>query len=56
MIKTPVFHRNFPQGGGMTGRARHRPGLTGALAGPRAEKIVSLALQGGGALAMTDDQ
>src|SRR4029077_10681716 len=33
----------------MTGRARRRAGPTGGLAGPRAEKTVSLALQGGGA-------
>src|SRR6476469_513099 len=33
----------------MTGRARRQPGETGGLAGPRAEKTVSLALQGGGA-------
>src|SRR6478735_7742413 len=33
----------------MTGRARRRAGPTGALAGPRAQKTVSLALQGGGA-------
>ena len=33
----------------MTGRARRHPGETGGLAGPRAEKSVSLALQGGGA-------
>jgi NTE family protein len=49
MIKTPVYHRSFQQGGGMTGRARHHSTVTGALAGPRAEKTVSLALQGGGA-------
>jgi len=33
----------------MTGRARRREGPTGGLAGPRAQKTVSLALQGGGA-------
>ena len=33
----------------MTGRVRHHPGETGGLAGPRARKTVSLALQGGGA-------
>ena len=33
----------------MTGRARRHSGETGGLAGPRAEKTVSLALQGGGA-------
>jgi NTE family protein len=33
----------------MTGRARHQPRETGGLAGPRAQKTVSLALQGGGA-------
>src|ERR1700682_6780845 len=33
----------------MTGRARRHPGKTGGLAGARAEKTVSLALQGGGA-------
>ena len=32
----------------MTGRARRREGPTGGLAGPRAQKTVSLALQGGG--------
>jgi NTE family protein len=32
----------------MTGLARHQPGDTAALAGPRAQKTVSLALQGGG--------
>jgi NTE family protein len=49
MIKTPVHHRNFQQGGTMTSRARQHPEVTGGLAGPRAEKTVSLALQGGGA-------
>src|SRR5262245_20615285 len=49
MTKTPVHHRNVQQGGAMTGRARHHPEVTGGLAGPRAEKAVSLALQGGGA-------
>jgi NTE family protein len=49
MTKTAAHHRNFQQGGAMTGRARHRPEVTGGLAGPRAEKAVSLALQGGGA-------
>ena len=33
----------------MTGRVRHHLGETGGLAGPHAEKSVSLALQGGGA-------
>ena len=33
----------------MSGRARRRPGEPGGLAGLRAEKTVSLALQGGGA-------
>ena len=33
----------------MTGRARRRAGETAGLAGPRAEKSVLLALQGGGA-------
>jgi NTE family protein len=33
----------------MTGRARPHPGEAGALAGSRAQKTVSLALQGGGA-------
>src|SRR5258708_3870220 len=32
----------------MTGRARRGEGPTGGLAGPRAQKTVSLALQGGG--------
>jgi NTE family protein len=49
MTKTAAHHRNFQQGGAMTGRARHRPEVTGGLAGPRADKAVSLALQGGGA-------
>jgi NTE family protein len=44
-----VHHRNFKRGGAMTGRARRHPGETGGLAGPRARKTVSLALQGGGA-------
>ena len=44
-----VHDRNFQRDGAMTGRARHHPGEPGGLAGPRAEKTVSLALQGGGA-------
>ncbi|HYO04162.1 MAG TPA: patatin-like phospholipase family protein [Mycobacterium sp.] len=44
-----VDHRNFQRDGAMTGRARRHPGGTGGLAGPRAQKTVSLALQGGGA-------
>ena len=44
-----IHHRNFQRGGAMTGRVRPHPGETGGLAGPRAEKSVSLALQGGGA-------
>jgi NTE family protein len=44
-----VFHRNFQPDGAMTGRIRHHLGETGGLAGPRARKSVSLALQGGGA-------
>jgi NTE family protein len=44
-----VHHRNFQRDGAMTGRARRHPGETGGLAGPHAEKTVSLALQGGGA-------
>ena len=44
-----VFHRNFQRDGAVTGRARRHPGQTRGLAGPRAEKTVSLALQGGGA-------
>ena len=49
MTKIPVHQRSFQQGAAMTGRARPHPGVTGGLAGPRAEKTVSLALQGGGA-------
>jgi NTE family protein len=49
MTKGMVHHRNFQRDGAMTGRARLQPGETGGLAGPRAQKIVSLALQGGGA-------
>src|ERR1700737_657776 len=44
-----VHRRNFKRDGAMTGRARHHPGETRGLAGPRARKTVSLALQGGGA-------
>jgi predicted acylesterase/phospholipase RssA len=44
-----VFHRNFQPDGVMTGRVRRHLGETRGLAGPRAEKSVSLALQGGGA-------
>jgi NTE family protein len=44
-----VHHRNFQRDGAMTGRARRHPGETVGLAGPHAEKTVSLALQGGGA-------
>jgi len=33
----------------MTGRVRRHLGETGGLTGPRARKVVSLALQGGGA-------
>jgi NTE family protein len=44
-----VHDRNFQRDGAMTGRARHHPGEPGGLAGPRAQKTVSLALQGGGA-------
>jgi hypothetical protein len=40
----------------MTGRARCRPGATGGLAGPGAEKTVSLALQGGGVRGTLDLQ
>ena len=49
MTKAMVVHRNFQRDGAMTGRARRHPGEIGGLAGPRAEKTVSLALQGGGA-------
>ena len=49
MTKAMVYHRNFQRDGAMTGRARRHPGETRGLAGPRAEKTVSLALQGGGA-------
>jgi NTE family protein len=44
-----AHQRNFQPDGAMTGRARHHPGETGGLAGPHAQKTVSLALQGGGA-------
>jgi NTE family protein len=44
-----VHHRNLQRHGAMTGRVRPHPGEIGGLAGPRAEKSVSLALQGGGA-------
>src|SRR5215207_4778856 len=44
-----VHHRNFQRDAAMTGRARSHPGQTGGLAGPGAERTVSLALQGGGA-------
>jgi NTE family protein len=47
MAKAMVQHRN--QDGVMTGRARRQLGGPGGLAGPRAQKTVSLALQGGGA-------
>lgn len=47
MAKAMVQHRN--QDGVMTGRARRPLGEPGGLAGPRAQKSVSLALQGGGA-------
>ena len=40
-----MVHRH----GAMTGRVRPHPGEIGGLAGPRARKTVSLALQGGGA-------
>src|SRR5215207_10659646 len=40
---------NFQRDAAMTGRARSHPGQTGGLAGPGAEKTISLALQGGGA-------
>ena len=43
------FIRNFQRDGAMTGRAGRDPGETRGLVGPRAEKTVSLALQGGGA-------
>ena len=43
------FIRNFQQDGAMTGRTRRHPGQTRGVFGPRAEKTVSLALQGGGA-------
>jgi NTE family protein len=33
----------------MTGRASQQPGAPRGLAGPKAEKTISLALQGGGA-------
>ena len=43
------FIRNFQRDGAMTGRTRRDAGETRGLAGPRAQKTVSLALQGGGA-------
>jgi NTE family protein len=49
MTKAMFHHRNFRRDGAMTGRARSHPSETGGLAGPGAEKTVSLALQGGGA-------
>jgi NTE family protein len=49
MTKTMVHHRNLQLDGVMTARARRHSRVTGALAGPRAQKTVSLALQGGGA-------
>ena len=49
MTETEVHHRNFQRDDTMMGRARRHPGETGGLAGSRAEKTVSLALQGGGA-------
>jgi NTE family protein len=49
MTKGMVHRRNFQRHGAMTGRARCHPGEIGGLAGPRAQKAVSLALQGGGA-------
>jgi NTE family protein len=47
MAKTMVHHRN--QDGVMTAGTRRQLGEAGGLAGPRAQKTVSLALQGGGA-------
>ena len=47
MAKAMVHHRN--QDGVMTRRARRQVGEPGGLAGPRAQKTVSVALQGGGA-------
>jgi NTE family protein len=44
-----VHHRNFQRDGAMTGSVRRHLGETRGLAGPRARKSVSLALQGGGA-------
>jgi NTE family protein len=49
MTKTMVHHRNFEQDRAMTSRARLHPSEIGGLAGPHAQKTVSLALQGGGA-------
>jgi NTE family protein len=49
MTKAMVVHRNFQRDGAVMGRARRHPGEIGGLAGPRAQKTVSLALQGGGA-------
>jgi NTE family protein len=49
MTKTTAHHRVVGQDGAETGRTRRHPGETRGLAGPRAEKTVSLALQGGGA-------
>jgi NTE family protein len=44
-----VHHRNLQRDGAMTSRARSHPSKPSGLAGPGAEKTVSLALQGGGA-------
>ena len=50
MTKTTAHHRVVQQDGAETGHgSRRHPGETRGLAGPRAEKTVSLALQGGGA-------
>jgi NTE family protein len=49
MTETMVYDRNIQRDGVMTGRAGRHPGRVGGLGGPRAQKTVSLALQGGGA-------
>jgi NTE family protein len=49
MTNRVADYRSIRQDGALTGRVGRHPDPTGGLAGPRAEKTVSLALQGGGA-------
>ena len=49
MTKAWFHHRSLQRDGAMTGRARSHPSMIGGIAGPGAQKTVSLALQGGGA-------